>query len=79
MLCECLLILCFLCSDVDFVSNFSGSVCTGWFNIFPLLLASVKILNKSLLLKLVVNELLNELRIVSVLKQMVKHWLSEAL
>ena len=79
MLCKFLLLLCFLCSDVAFVSNFSGSICTGWFNIFPHLLASVKILNKSVLLELVVNERLNELRIVSVLKQMAKHCFSEAL
>ena len=65
MLCKCLSFLCFLCPDVDFVNNFSGSILTGLFNIFLHLLASIKLLNKSVLLKLVVNVLLNELRMIS--------------
>ena len=79
MLCKCLSFLCFLCPDVGFVSNFSGSILTGWFKIFLHLLASIKLLNKSVILKLVVNVLLNELRIISVLKQIVKHCFSEDL
>ena len=79
ILCKCFLFLCFLCSDVDSVSNYTGSIFTGWFIIFLHLIASVKLLNKSVLLKLVVNVLLNELSIISVLKQIVKHCFSEDL
>ena len=72
-------LLFFFCPDVDFVNNFSGSIVTGLFNIFLHLLASITLLNKNVLLEFVVNVLLNELSIISVLKQIVKHCFSEDL